>query len=115
MVGGRAESFRPTTTRRSEGPCFVVMSRSCWREVMVSKAKDSMFEPIVADQREMRRSREVQADQMARVWARKRGSRRTSASSRTRLLTLGREYVEVELSVMALTKSRGVVTRMSLL
>lgn len=57
---------------------------------MVDWARDSMDEPMVADQRDVRREGFEQAVQMARVCERKSGSRRTSASSRTSKLTAGR-------------------------
>lgn len=111
---GRLVSFRPIMQRRRGERFFDLIFRVVWRVVMVEVVSSSMLLPIVADQREVRRWVFVQADQRARVWVRKRGSRRTSASSRIRLVMFGRGSGEFEFEgVMALRRERGVETRMS--
>jgi len=113
---GRLVSFRPIMQRRRGGRFVGWILRVDSRAVMVERASSSMLEPIVADQREVRRAGFVHADQMERVWSRKSGSRRTSASSRMRWWTCRswRGVLELE-GVMALRRESGVDTRMSAL
>lgn len=120
VIVGREVSLRPIMTRRRGGG-------GCWSLVFsylvvrVSVAISSMLEPIVADQREVWREGFVRADQMDSVCVRKRGSMRTSASSRMRVVMLGSgsggeaESLSASscLRVMAWRRESGVETRMS--
>lgn len=110
---GRDVSFSPIMTR-NKGHFRVVFV------VSVETAISSMLDPIVADQRDVRRDGFVRADQMDSICVRKRGSRRISASSRMRVVICGSGIgaaVPVSLLVvpfvMAWRSESGVETRMS--
>jgi hypothetical protein len=111
VIFGIAVSFNPTT-RRMSGARGVLGGGDMrfQRSLIELIARASMLEPMVADQRPTRRWGEVQAFQIERVCSRKRGSRRTSASSRTRWRMFG-SSATLSPYFRALRRARGVATR----
>ena len=112
VMFGIAESFSPTTSRIIVGgisrPILAAL------DSIVDDASASIFDPMVADHKDTRSSVLVHEVHIPRDWSRNNGSRSTSASSSTRVRTLGNDARFSEEVVDNALKSRpGVVTRMS--